>query len=345
LGERADMTRAEIMRAEKWRWALAAILIALALAAPFFLYPVFVMEALCFALFACAFNLLIGYVGLLSFGHAAFLGSASYITAYTVKAWGFPPEIGIVAGTLTATLLGAAFGWLAIRRQGIYFAMITLALAQMIYFVAVQARFTGGEDGIQAVPRGHLFGFIDLNHTLTMYYFVLAIFLIGFAIIIRTIHSPFGQVIKAIRENEARATSLGYDADRYKLLAFILSAGLSGLAGSVKSLVFQLASLTDVQWTMSGEVVLMTLVGGLGTILGPVVGAFFLVGMQHYLAQLGSWVTVVQGFIFVFCVLAFRRGIVGIIASYIAARRRSQHPASPGEKPIEPVTAAARGAS
>jgi branched-chain amino acid transport system permease protein len=305
----------------RWEWVLTAILIAAALVAPLFLYPVFLMQAFCFALFACAFNLLIGYVGLLSFGHAAFLGSASYITAHTVKIWGFPPELGILAGTAVAALLGAVFGWLAIRRQGIYFAMITLALAQMIFFIALQARFTGGEDGIQAVPRGHLFGFIDFNDNLTMYYFVLAIFLIGFVVIVRTIHSPFGQVIKAIRENEPRAISLGYDADRYKLLAFILSAGLSGLAGSVKCLVSQLASLTDVQWTMSGEVVLMTLVGGLGTVLGPVVGAFLLTAMQHYLAQLGSWVTVVQGLIFVFCVLVFRRGIVGVIASFAARPR------------------------
>jgi branched-chain amino acid transport system permease protein len=298
----------------------AGILIALAIAAPFLLYPVFLMEALCFALFACAFNLLIGYVGLLSFGHAAFFGSAAYVTAHAVKVWGLPPEIGILAGTAVAGLLGLVFGWLAIRRQGIYFAMITLALAQMIYFVALQARFTGGEDGIQAVPRGRLFGVIDLGDTLTMFYFVLASFLIGFAIIVRAIHSPFGQVIKAIRENEPRAVSLGYDADRFKLLAFVLSAALSGVAGALKSLVFQLASLTDVQWTMSGEVVLMTLVGGLGTILGPIVGAFLLTAMQHYLAQLGSWVTVVQGVIFVFCVLVFRRGIVGLIASYVGSR-------------------------
>jgi branched-chain amino acid transport system permease protein len=304
-----------------WRWLLTGVLLVLAIAAPAFTYPVFLMQALCFALFACAFNLLIGYVGLLSFGHAAFLGSASYITAHTVKVWGLSPELGILAGTAVAALLGTVFGWLAIRRQGIYFAMITLALAQMIYFVALQARFTGGEDGIQAVPRGRLFGLLDLSGNLTMYYFVLAVFLVGFAIIVRTIHSPFGQVIKAIRENEQRAVSLGYDADRYKLLAFVLSAALSGLAGSLKSLVFQLASLTDVQWTMSGEVVLMTLVGGLGTVLGPVVGAFLLTGMQHYLAQLGSWVTVVQGIIFVFCVLAFRRGIVGVIASYVVSRR------------------------
>jgi branched-chain amino acid transport system permease protein len=305
---------------------LTAILVLLALIAPFGLYPVFLMQALCFALFACAFNLLIGYVGLLSFGHAAFFGSASYITAHAVKIWGFPPELGILAGAAVATFLGAIFGWLAIRRQGIYFAMITLALAQMIYFVALQARFTGGEDGIQAVPRGRLLGFIDLNNTLAMYYFVLAVFLIGFAIIVRTIRSPFGQVIKAIRENEPRAVSLGYDADRYKLLAFILSAALSGLAGSMKALVFQLASLTDVQWTTSGEVVLMTLVGGLGTVLGPLVGAFLLTAMQHYLAQLGSWVTVVQGVIFVFCVLLFRRGIVGVILGFLADQRKVVKP-------------------
>jgi branched-chain amino acid transport system permease protein len=330
----------------RWNRVLTMVLIALALAAPFILYPVFVMEALCFALFACAFNLLIGYVGLLSFGHAAFFGSAAYITAHTVKVWGFGPELGLLAGAAAAALLGAVFGWLAIRRQGIYFAMITLALAQMVYFVALQARFTGGEDGIQAVPRGKLFGIVDLSDTLTMYYFVLAVFLIGFAIIVRTIYSPFGQVIKAIRENEPRAVSLGYDADRYKLLAFILSAGLSGLAGSLKSLVFQLASLTDIQWTMSGEVVLMTLVGGLGTILGPVVGAFFLTAMQHYLAQLGSWVTVVQGVIFVFCVLVFRRGIVGVIASYTEARRkrvRETAAAATADKPAA-RSAAAPGA-
>jgi len=316
---------------------LTAILLALALAAPFVLYPVFLMEALCFALFACAFNLLIGYVGLLSFGHAAFLGSASYVTAYTVKAWGLSPELGILAGVAAAACLGAVFGWLAIRRQGIYFAMITLASAQMVYFVALQAPFTGGEDGIQAVPRGRLFGIIDLGDTLTMYYFVLALFLIGFAIVVRTINSPFGEVIKAIRENEARAVSLGYHADHFKLVVFILSASLSGLAGSMKALVFQLASLTDVEWTMSGEVVLMTLVGGLGTVLGPVVGGFFLVAMQHYLAQLGSWVTVVQGVIFVFCVLAFRRGIVGTIAAWAAGRRSAPAPATPPEAEAAPV--------
>jgi branched-chain amino acid transport system permease protein len=325
----------------RWVWIGAAVLLAVALGAPWYVYPVVVMEALCFALFACAFNLLIGYVGLLSFGHAAFFGSAAYITAHAVKVWGLPPELGIVAGVAVAAILGTVFGWLAIRRQGIYFAMITLALAQMVYFVALQVPFTHGEDGIQAVPRGRLFGVIDLDDTLAMYYFVLAVFLLGFALILRTINSPFGQVIKAIRENEPRALSLGYHADHYKLVVFILSAALSGLAGSVKSLVFQLATLTDVEWTMSGWVVLMTLVGGLGTVLGPVVGAFFLVAMQHYLAQLGSWVTVVQGIIFVFCVLVFRRGIVGVIASYIVSRRAAATAATP----TEVTAAAAREAS
>ncbi len=297
----------------RWRVGIAALLLAAALAAPFLFYPVFLMQALCFALFACAFNLLIGYVGLLSFGHAAFMGSAAYITAYTVKAWGFEPLTGILAGTAVAALLGAVFGWLAIRRQGIYFAMVTLALAQMIYFIAVEAKFTGGEDGIQAVPRGHLLGVVDLNHSLPMYYFVLAVFLGGYALVYRTIHSPFGQVLKAIRENEPRAISLGYRTERYKLLAFTLSATLAGLAGATKALVFQLASLTDVTWQMSGEVVLMTLLGGLGTEFGPVVGAFIDVTMENYLASWGSWVTVIQGVIFVFCVLLFRRGVVGEI--------------------------------
>jgi branched-chain amino acid transport system permease protein len=290
---------------------LTVVLLALAAAAPFVLYPVFLMKALCFALFACAFNLLIGYAGLLSFGHAAYFGTAAYITAYAAKAWGLEPLASILLGTAVAAALGTVFGWLAIRRQGIYFAMVTLALAQMLYFFALQAPFTHGEDGIQAVPRGHLFGIIDLNGPLTMYYFVLVVFLVGFAVIYRTIHSPFGQVLKAIRENEPRAISLGYKTDRYKLLAFILSATLAGLAGSTKSLVFQLASLTDVQWQMSGEVVLMTLLGGLGTVLGPVVGAFISITMENYLAQFGSWVTVIQGAIFVVCVLTFRRGVVG----------------------------------
>jgi branched-chain amino acid transport system permease protein len=294
---------------------LAAVLILLAIVAPFGLYPVFLMKGLCFALFACAFNLLIGYVGLLSFGHAAFMGGAAYVAAHAAKIWGLPPELAILTGTGAAAVLGAVFGWLAIRRQGIYFAMVTLALSQMLYFFCLQAPFTHGEDGIQAVPRGHLFGVIDLNGPLTMYYFVLAVFLIGFAIIHRTIHSPFGQVLKAIRENEPRAISLGYKTDQYKLVAFILSATLAGLAGATKSLVFQLASLTDVHWSMSGEVVLMTLLGGLGTVLGPVVGAFILVTMENYLAQFGSWVTIIQGVIFVVCVLTFRRGVVGEIAA------------------------------
>jgi branched-chain amino acid transport system permease protein len=301
---------------------LAVVLLGVALVAPFLLYPVFLMKALCFALFACAFNLLIGYVGLLSFGHAAFMGGGAYIAAHAAKVWGFPPELAILAGTASAAVLGAVFGWLAIRRQGIYFAMVTLALAQMLYFYALQAPFTHGEDGIQAVPRGHLFGFIDLNQPFTMYYFVLAVFLIGFFVIYRTIHSPFGQVLKAIRENEPRTISLGYKTDQYKLVAFILSATLAGLAGSTKSLVFQLASLTDVHWSMSGEVVLMTLLGGLGTVLGPVVGAFILVTMENYLAQFGSWVTIIQGVIFVICVLTFRRGVVGEIAGLLRSRAR-----------------------
>ena len=285
--------------------------------APFVVYPVFLMKALCFALFACAFNLLIGYGGLLSFGHAAYLGSAGYVTAHAAKVWGWPPELAILAGVAGAAGLGLVIGALAIRRQGIYFAMITLALAQMLYFFCLQAPFTGGEDGIQAVPRGVLFGLIDLRNTLAMYFTVLAIFLAGFLLIYRTIHSPFGQVLKAIRENEPRALSLGYGADQYKLIAFVLSAALSGLAGGTKAIVFQLASLTDVHWTMSGEVVLMTLLGGLGTVFGPVAGAVIVIGLETYLAQLGAWVTVVQGTIFVLCVLAFRRGVVGELARFL----------------------------
>ena len=311
-------------------WLWTAGLIALAAAAPFLLYPVFLMKALCMALFACAFNLLLGYVGLLSFGHAAFFGTASYITAYTAKVWGLPPELAILAGVAVAAALGFVFGYLAIRRQGIYFAMVTLAFAQMVFFFCLQAKFTGGEDGIQAVPRGYLFGIIDLNHPLVMYYFVLAVFLFGFGVIVRAIYSPFGQVLKAIRENEPRAISLGYRTEQYKLLAFILSAALAGLAGSTKALVFQFASLTDVDWTMSGEVVLMTLVGGIGTILGPVVGAFLLTTMENYLAQAGSWVTTIEGGIFVVCVLTFREGIVGVIAPY--AMGRGARPDPPPEE-------------
>jgi branched-chain amino acid transport system permease protein len=296
------------------------IMVALLVIAPLFLYPVFLMKALCFALFACAFNLLIGYVGLLSFGHALYFGWASYVSAYAAKAWGFNPEFAILLGALAAAGVGLIAGALAIRRQGIYFAMITLALAQMMYFFAVQAPFTGGEDGIQAVPRGHLFGFIDLSDPINMYATVLAIFLAGFLFIYRIIHSPFGEVLKAIRENEARAISLGYKTDRYKLVAFVLSAAFTGVAGATKALVFQLASLTDVDWPMSGEVVLMTLVGGLGTVFGPVAGAFFVVTLENYLTQLGSWVFVVQGSIFVICVLLFRRGIVGELARLLRIR-------------------------
>ncbi|HLS87924.1 MAG TPA: branched-chain amino acid ABC transporter permease [Burkholderiales bacterium] len=281
------------------------------LLAPVVLYPVFLMKVMCFALFACAFNLLIGYGGLLSFGHAMFLGTAGYAAAHSAKVWGFTPEAAILFGTGCSAFLALLTGLLAIRRQGIYFAMITLALAQMMFFFYLQAEFTGGEDGIQAVPRGRLFGLVDLSNIWAMYAVVLAVFFGGFLLIYRTIHSPFGQVLKAIRENEPRAVSLGYDTTRYKLIAYILSGTLSGLAGATKSLVFQLASLTDVYWTMSGEVVLMTLVGGLGTVFGPVVGALVIISMQNYLAQLGAWVTIVQGAVFVVCVLTFRRGIVG----------------------------------
>jgi branched-chain amino acid transport system permease protein len=285
--------------------------------APAFVYPVFLMKALCFALFACAFNLLIGYVGLLSFGHALFFGWASYVSAYTAKAWGFDPALAILSGTAVAGVLGLVAGFIAIRRQGIYFAMITLALAQMMYFFAVQAPFTGGEDGIQAVPRGRLFGIVDLSQQTNMYFFVLALFLACFLLIYRIIHSPFGEVLKAIRENEPRAVSLGYKTNRYKLLAFVLSATLAGVAGATKAIVFQLASLTDVHWGMSGEVVLMTLVGGLGTVFGPVVGALAIITMENYLAQTGQWVTVIQGAVFVVVVLLFRRGIVGELANLL----------------------------
>jgi branched-chain amino acid transport system permease protein len=293
------------------------VMVALVVLAPLVVYPVFMMKVMCFALFACAFNLLIGFGGLLSFGHAMFLGSAGYASAHAAKVWGFTPELAILFGTAVALVLGAVAGMLAIRRQGIYFAMITLALSQMIYFVALQAKFTGGEDGIQAVPRGRLFGQIDLTQPMAMYIMVAVIFLAGFVLIWRVVHSPFGQVLKAIRENEPRAISLGYDADRYKLVAFVISGGIAGLAGATKAIVFQLASLTDVHWTMSGEVVLMTLLGGLGTIFGPVVGAAIIITMQNYLAQLGAWVTVVQGIIFVICVLAFRRGVIGELGAWL----------------------------
>jgi len=313
------------------------IALLLLLAAPFALYPVFLMKLLCFALFACAFNLLIGFTGLLSFGHAAFFGGAGYIAGYALRSLGLPMELGLLLGTATGALIGLVMGQLAIRRQGIYFTMITLALAQMIYFLCLQLPFTGGEDGLQSVPRGKLLGMISLENDLTLYYLVLAIAVAGFALIVRIVHSPFGQVLKAIKENEPRAVSLGYDVDKYKLLAFVLSAALAGLAGSTKTLVLGFETLTDVHWTMSGLVVLMTLAGGLGTLVGPIVGAVLIIALENKLGDLGSWlasstgvewfntigesVTIVTGFIFIVCVLLFRRGIVGEI---IALQQRWQ---------------------
>ncbi len=300
-----------------------AALIALGLIAPYSgVYPIFLMKALCFALFACAFNLLLGFTGLLSFGHAAFFGTAGYALGYSVKQWGFSPEFGILFAVAFAALLGWLIGSLAIRRQGIYFAMITLALAQMIYFICLQAKFTGAEDGLQGVPRGTLFGFIDLSSDIATYYLVFALFITGFLLIYRTVHSPFGQVLKAIRENEARALSLGYDVDKYKLLAFVISAGLAGMAGATKTLVLGFETLTDVNWPQSGEVVLMTLIGGIGTIFGPVVGAFFITTMENELAdKVGSWVQVILGATFVICVLAFRRGIVGELSALFSRKK------------------------
>jgi branched-chain amino acid transport system permease protein len=321
IASTADALTLWLRREADWSIIVATtVMVLFLIAAPFVLYPVFLEKALCFALFACAFNLLIGYGGLVSFGHALYFGWAGYLSAYAAKDWGFDPEFAVLTGTATAAVLGIIAGVIAIRRQGIYFAMITLALAQMMYLVALRVKLTGGEDGIQAVPRGHLFGLFDLNNEMTMYVFVLAVVLAAFLLIYRIINSPFGEVLKAIRENELRAISLGYQTDRYKLVAFALSATLAGLAGSVKALVFQLASLTDVHWTMSGEVVLMTLVGGLGTIFGPVVGAFFIVALENYLAPLGQWVLVIQGAIFVACVLAFRRGIVGELAGRLRVK-------------------------
>jgi branched-chain amino acid transport system permease protein len=330
------VARTKSVRSEAIAFLVMLVLLVLA---PAVAYPVFLMKALCFALFACAFNLLIGYVGLLSFGHALYFGWAGYVSAHLAKigkltlpywagGWHWvviplpplSPELAILGGTATAAVLGLIAGALAIRRQGIYFAMITLALAQMMFFFAVQAPFTGGEDGIQAVPRGNLFGLISLSNQTTLYYVVLVLFLACFLLIYRIIHSPFGEVLKAIRENEPRAISLGYKTDRYKLMAFVLSATLAGAAGATKAIVFQLASLTDVHWTMSGEVVLMTLVGGLGTVFGPVLGAFVIVSMENYLAEFGQWITVIQGGIFVACVLLFRRGIIGEIANALRVR-------------------------
>jgi branched-chain amino acid transport system permease protein len=295
------------------------VIMALLLAAvPFSgIYPFFVMQALCFALVACAFNLLIGYGGLLSFGHAMFLGTAGYCSAHALKVWGLPPELGIVVGTASAAVLGVITGYVSIRRQGIYFSMITLALSQLLYFIYLQAPFTHGEDGIQGIPQGHLFWIFDLSKPTVLYYVVLAGFLAGFLLIFRTINSPFGEVLKSIRENEQRAISLGYKTDQYKLVAFILSGTIAGFAGSLKVFVAQNASLTDVHWSMSGEIVLMTLVGGLGTVFGPVVGAFVIIAMQQYLASFGQWVQVIQGVIFVACVLLFRRGIIGEIAHFL----------------------------
>jgi branched-chain amino acid transport system permease protein len=300
------------------------LMMALFLVAPFVVYPVFLMKALCFALFACAFNLLIGFGGLLSFGHAMFLGMAGYVAAHAAKVWGLPTELAILAGMGAATVLGVFVGLLAIRRQGIYFAMITLALAQMVFFYCLQAPFTGGEDGIQSVPRGKLLGTIDLTNNTVMYYFVLAIFTAGFLLIYRIIHSPFGQVLQAIRENEPRAISLGYQTERFKYAAFVLSAALAGLAGATKAIVFQLASLTDVHWSMSGEVVLMTLLGGLGTVFGPVIGAFVIMGMEFYMSGIGDWFTVTEGVIFVVCVLAFRRGVMGELEAFLKKRRTNK---------------------
>jgi branched-chain amino acid transport system permease protein len=299
------------------------VVLALLVAAPFLgVYPIFLMNALCFAIFACAFNLLLGYTGLLSFGHAAFMGSAAYATGWLVRSGGLTPELGVVAGTLVAGVLGLLVGLVAIRRQGIYFAMVTLAMAQMIYFICLQAPFTGGEDGLQGVPRGKLLGVLPLDNDLVMYFVVLAVFAAVFLGIVRIVHSPYGQVLKAIRENEPRAVSLGYDVDRYKLLAFVLSTTLAGLAGSLKTLVLGFATLSDVHWSLSGEVVLMTLLGGMGTFAGPVIGAFTIVGLQNFLAdRVGSWVTVIIGAIFVFCVIAFRRGIVGELLAWQQRRR------------------------
>ena len=317
-----------------------AIALAIALAAPFIGYPVFLMKLLCFGLFACAFNLLIGYTGLLSFGHAAFFGGAGYVAGHALTAWGLPPELALVLGTVAGALIGLVMGVLAIRRQGIYFSMITLALAQMVYFVALRAPATHGEDGLQGVPRGKLFGLLDLGNDLTMYFVVLAIAVAGFALIMRTVHSPFGQVLSAIKENEPRAISLGYDVDRYKLLAFVLSAALAGLAGATKTLVLGFETLTDVHWTMSGLVILMTLVGGMGTLAGPIIGAFIIIALENKLGDVGTYLTnstgiewfstlgesvgMVTGLIFIACVLLFRRGIVGEIGAAFAAANRKK---------------------
>ena len=315
----SSLSEAKLVNLSRITWAVG---LALLIAAPFIgIYPVFIMKALCYAIFACAFNLLLGYTGLLSFGHAAYLGAAAYFTGYLVRSAGFSPELGVLAGTLGAGAIGAVVGLIAIRRQGIYFAMITLAMAQMIYFVWLQASFTGGEDGLQGVPRGKLFGFLSLESDIAMYYVVLAVFVAVFLAIIRIVHSPYGQVLKAIRENEPRAISLGYDVDKYKLLAFVLSTSLAGLAGSMKTLVLGFATLSDAHWSLSGEVVLMTLLGGMATFAGPVIGAFTIIGLQDLLAdRVGSWVTVIIGLIFVVCVVGFRRGFVGELLAWQRSR-------------------------
>jgi branched-chain amino acid transport system permease protein len=316
----ADRSAASAATRSRLAWGVGLVFL---LAAPFIgVYPIFIMKALCFAIFACAFNLLLGYTGLLSFGHAAYLGAAAYATGWLVRTAGWSPELGVLAGTLIAAATGLVVGLIAIRRQGIYFAMITLAMAQMLYFVFLQAPFTGGEDGLQGVPRGKLFGVLPLASDLTLYYVVLAVFVAVFLFIIRVVHSPYGQVLKAIRENEPRAISLGYDVDRYKLLAFVLSTGLAGLAGSMKTLVLGFATLSDAHWSLSGEVVLMTLLGGMGTFAGPVLGAFTIIGLQNFLAdRVGSWVTVIIGVIFVVCVVAFRRGFVGELLAWQQRKR------------------------
>ena len=333
------MTLTLMTRAARLARVVYVVLAVLLLVAPLLgLYPVFLMQLLCFALFACAFNLLLGYTGLLSFGHAAFFGGAAYICGWFVEAQHWPPELGILAGIVVAALLGLFMGLLAIRRQGIYFAMITLALAQMVFFVCLQAPFTGGEDGLQGVPRGTLFGLIPLRSDLVMYYFVAVVFVLSFMLISRIVHSPYGQVLKMIRENEPRAVSLGYQVDRYKLLAFVLSAALSGLAGSLKTLVMGFASLQDVHWATSGEVILMTLVGGVGSFLGPVLGSGIVVALQNQLAdKVGAWVTVIIGVIFVVCVLAFRRGIVGEVLAFFERRRRSTAATPPQATDTETV--------
>ena len=320
LTDSKQMTKA----AKLLRLTYIALLI-LALVAPMLgLYPVFVMKLLCFAIFACALNLLLGFTGLLSFGHAAFFGSSAYVTGWLIKSQHFTPELGIAAGAITAGLIGLVVGMVAIRRQGIYFAMITMALAQIVFFICLQAPFTGGEDGLQGVPRGSLFGLFSLASDTVMYYFVVAIFVLSFLFISRIVHSPFGQVLKMIRENEPRAISLGYQVDRYKLLAFVLSAALAGLAGSLKTLIMGFATLSDVHWSMSGEVILMTLLGGMGTFFGPVMGAGIVISLQDTLAdKVGSWVNVIIGVIFVLCVLAFRKGVIGELQAWLERRRHA----------------------